>query len=128
MGGAQTNIPAISLSGPNNILNRKMFDPPIDLDAINTLLFNIIPERDIVPTIDEPGLLNQHIACRAKKQNFMSCHKPSRALCEIIVSCGSNNRPIPCDCATRFGYDEPQQISGDKTFSEICGARRSNDD
>lgn len=28
-----------------------MFDPPLDLDVINTMLFNVIPERDIVPKV-----------------------------------------------------------------------------
>jgi len=126
--GAQTNTTAIALSGPNSILIRKMFDPPLELDTINSMLFNIIPERDIVPKLDEPGLLNQKIACRAKSQNFLSCHSSERSICELMVNCGSGGRPPPCNCATRFGYEEPTRIAGSRTFSEVCGTHRSNGD
>lgn len=126
--GAQTSIPAIAISGPNNIFSRKTFDPPLDLDTIDTMLFNVIPERDLIPRIDKPGLLNQHIACRAKAKNGYTCHSIGRTLCELMVNCGSDNRPPPCDCAVFYGYEEPQQVSGNQSFSEICGTKRSNDD
>ena len=158
--GAQTKIPAISFAGPGAIFTRKTFDPMLDLDTINGLLFNVVPDRDFVPLvstnhrnsrildpkvskeyawltqnfffsffqINQQGILTQKVSCRAKANNFLDCHNPTRTLCELMYTCGSNGRPVHCDCAVRHGYPEPVQISGDKSFSEICGTKRTNDD
>lgn len=125
--GAQTSIPAIAVSGPNCLLSRKTFDPPITEDAIDTFLFNIIPERDLVPRIDDPGDLFQKIQCRGKKNDLWACHSSVRSLCEILYTCGSFNRPPPCDCATRYGYPPAMQVGGNQSFTDICGSERSND-
>lgn len=47
--GAQTGSPAVALSGPNNKISRLSFDPPLDIDTLDRLTFNIIPDRDPVP-------------------------------------------------------------------------------
>jgi len=121
--GAETNIPTVAISAPNIIFSRRFFNPPLDLNRINTMLLNVIPQGDIVPLIDKPGLLTQHIACRSN--NFLECHTGQRTLCELLYKCGSYNRPPPCECAVKFGYPEPEQISGfNQTFSEICRASR----
>ena len=119
--GAQTKIPAISFAGPNILFSRKSFKPVLDLDTINSLLFNVLPERDIVSKIDKPGILNQQIACTTDAKNFGLCHMPKTILCELMYSCGSFNRPILCDCVTKLGYPEPQQVSGNKSIAEVCG-------
>jgi len=49
--GAQANIPAIAISGPNNVFSRLTYDPPLDLDKIDATLFNVIPDRDLVPRV-----------------------------------------------------------------------------
>ncbi len=49
--GAQTKIPAISFGGPGAIFTRKSFDPVLDVDTINSLLFNVITDRDYVPIV-----------------------------------------------------------------------------
>jgi len=47
--GAQTNSPVVALSGPNAMISRRTFDPPLRVDDINRLTFNIVPDRDPVP-------------------------------------------------------------------------------
>ena len=49
--GAQTNIPAVAISGPNNKFTRDSLFPVLDLELIDSMLFNVIPERDIVPLV-----------------------------------------------------------------------------
>jgi hypothetical protein len=46
-----TLTPSQIHAGPNNVFSRETFDPPLDLDTINSMLFNVIPERDIVPMV-----------------------------------------------------------------------------
>jgi lipase ATG15 len=47
--GTQTGSPVVALSGPNALISRRTFDPPLHPDDINRLTFNIIPDRDPVP-------------------------------------------------------------------------------
>jgi lipase ATG15 len=85
---------------------------------------NIIPERDIVPMIDDPAQNFQEIRCLAEHQDIIGCHNSDRSLCEILFTCGSNNRPIPCGCVTVFGYPEPIPKEGTNvTFLEACRLR-----
>ena len=122
--GAQTGVPAVALSGPNALLSRDSFDPTITKDALNTWTFNIVPDRDIVPRLDDVAKLNQHIRCTAPANDFAACHDGRRSLCEIIYSCGTNNRPALCDCVTEFGYPKPvlKDATSTKTFAEECAA------
>jgi lipase ATG15 len=121
--GAQTGVSAVAVSGPNAIISRASFDPPITQDALNTLTFNIIPDKDIIPRLDLVAKLNQKIRCTAPVNEFSSCHDERRTLCEIIYTCGTKNRPALCDCVTEFGYPEPVPKQGvNKTFAEECAA------
>ena len=118
--GAQTHTPAVGLSGPNTIITRKTLYPPVSVDDLNSYTFNIIPDRDPVPMIDDPARNIQHIACLAPSNNFIDCHTSVRSLCEIQYTCGSGpNRPTLCDCALYYGYPEPEP-TGDRTFAEAC--------
>lgn len=134
--GCQTQTPAIPLSGPNNLLSRRTFDPPITKDELDSLVFNIIPDKDPVPRIDDVAELYQRIHCTASDANFVDCHTSTRSLCEIMVKCGnhpnpgnslSSKRPILCDCHKEFKYDIPTQVGGDKTYEQVCGADVSNE-
>ena len=49
--GAQQNIPAVAISGPDNKFTRDSLLPALDLEIINTMLFDVIPERDMVPLV-----------------------------------------------------------------------------
>jgi len=119
--GAQTSVDAVGLSGPNAMISRDTFSPPLSVDTLNSRTFNIIPDRDVVPRIDEPALLNQHIRCFAPVGDFIGCHDGRRSLCEILYSCGSGNRPALCECNTLFDYPEPAPKPGaNRTFAEAC--------
>ena len=119
---AQTGVPAVSLSGPNSMLSRQTFDPPVTAAELDSLTFNIIPERDIVPMIDDRAQSWQHIRCETELTDVIGCHDSTRSLCEIIHTCGSGDRPVVCECVTLFGYPEPTPREGvTATFSETCG-------
>uniref|UniRef100_A0A7S2YHJ8 Fungal lipase-like domain-containing protein n=1 Tax=Entomoneis paludosa TaxID=265537 RepID=A0A7S2YHJ8_9STRA len=127
--GAQTGIPAIAISGPNNMLSRKTFDPIFSKDDITQYLFNVIPERDVVPRVDDWGMQHQEIRCRAKANDLFGCHSSIRSLCEIMYTCGSHARPPLCECATKFGYPEaiPVGSGNESSYTAICGTCRTND-
>jgi len=70
--------------------------------------------------IDDRAQNFQEIRCEAGLADFIGCHDSTRSLCEIIWSCGTNNRPAICECVTMYGYQEPIQ-NGTLTFKEACG-------
>jgi len=117
--GAITGASAISFSGLNAMFSRKTFVPPITEEQLNTRVFNTIPERDLIASIDQPGMLHQRMQCRGPKNSLMTCHNMFRSLCEIQYQCGSQGRPIHCWCVSRFGYPEPTQ-DGNVTWEEAC--------
>lgn len=46
--GAQTGVPAVAVSGPNAMLSRKSFEPPLKEESLNSKTFNIIPSKPFV--------------------------------------------------------------------------------
>lgn len=122
--GAQTGVPAVALSGPNAMLSRKSFDPPVTADDLDRHTFNIIPERDVVPMIDDPAQNYQKIRCETDLTDVVGCHDSTRSLCEIIYTCGSSGRPFLCECVTQYNYPEPKlrpEFEGSNiTFAEVC--------
>jgi len=117
--GAQTKTPAIGLSGPNTIITRMTLHPPVSVENLNKYTFNIVPDRDVVPMIDDLATNVQRIRCLAASNNFIDCHTSVRSVCEIQYTCGSGPRPTICDCAMYYGYPEPEP-TGDRTFAEAC--------
>jgi len=117
--GAQTGAPTVAISGINAMLSRKTFTPELTASQLNTRVFNVIPDRDIIARIDDKGALFQEIQCRAPVNSLMGCHSMWRSLCEIQYQCGSGGRPIICWCATKYGYPIPKQ-SGNQTWKEVC--------
>jgi len=119
---AQTQIPAITISSPNALLSRGTFGPtPVTESGLAKYTFNVIPDRDIVPLMDDVSQNFQKINCRAPLNRPHQCHLPQWSICELLYTCGSYGRPIPCYCVSRVGYDEPDPINIDgKKFSEIC--------
>ena len=96
-------------------------DEPRQLDT-----FNVVPDRDLVPMVDDLSQNYQRLRCRADMNNFVSCHSIYRTVCEILHVCGSRGRPILCDCYHSFGYEKPDLV-GDVDFSDVCpfeGSRR----
>ena len=117
--GAQTKVPAVALSGPNNNISRRTFDPPLSLKDLDTYTFNIVPDRDVVPRIDDVAENYQRIQCRSAPNKPVDCHFGLRSLCEILYTCGSQGRPVPCVCVNLHGYPEPESINGEE-FSQFC--------
>ncbi|KAL7567975.1 hypothetical protein ACA910_019683 [Epithemia clementina (nom. ined.)] len=128
MTGAIAHVPAVALSGPNTMLTRRSLEPPVSREELDRYSFNIIPERDIVPMIDDPAQNHQTIRCNADYTDVIGCHDTTRALCEVISTCGTEGRPALCECVTQFGFPEPQPIDPDSniTFAEACNITASN--
>lgn len=148
--GVQTKTPAYALSGPNAILGRKTYNPPLELEEINRWTFNIVPDRDAVPRyvnnecscyhcfcfefqftpfyswsprrIDLLAQNSQDIRCLAPRNQPYACHRATRSLCELMYKCGSQGRPIFCNCVLEYGYPEPTpwQKSGQIPFKKFC--------
>lgn len=118
--GAQTGLTSIGISAPNALLSRRTFG--ITKQALKTHTFNVIPNRDPVPRIDDVSDLYQRIECRTDPANFLGCHNVGRTLCELQYMCGSGDRPTLCSCVQKFGYPKPTQL-GNRTFEEACIAK-----
>jgi lipase ATG15 len=117
--GAKTGVQAVAISGPNAMISRQRFG--VTAEDLETYTFNIIPDRDPVAMIDDPSKNLQRIECRASQTDFMSCHNIVRSLCEAQYICGSGNRPVLCDCATKFDYPEPIPRNGTtSSFRDVC--------
>lgn len=118
--GTQTKVPSLGLSGINIINTRRTFDPPLSIDDINKFTFNIKPDKDPVPLIDKLPRNFKRINCRADQNDWENfCHLPESSLCEVLYTCGSFNRPIPCECVYRFGYEKPESVNG-LDFADAC--------
>ena len=117
--GSQSGAATVAFSGPNAMLSRHNFDPPLTPEQINTRTFNVIPDRDIIARLDDHGKLYQRIQCRAEQNSLLGCHSMWRTLCEIQYQCGTNGRPIMCWCVSKYGYPEPIQ-NGTRTFAQAC--------
>jgi lipase ATG15 len=117
--GAQTGVQAIGISAPNALISRRRFD--ITPDDIERYTFNVIPDRDPVAAADDPAKTIQRIECRAPENKRFDCHFKLRSLCEIIYTCGSGSRPVPCECVKCFGYPEPLPNANTTiSFEEAC--------
>lgn len=118
--GAQTNSTAVGLSAPNTVLSRDSFTPPVDLLSLDRLTFNVIPDRDVVPMLDDRAASYQRIDCRTAANDFASCHQSKLSLCELIYRCGRGGRPMVCGCE-ELGYPEPVSTSpGSQSYKEAC--------
>jgi len=119
--GAQAGIPAVGLSGPNARISGRSFDPKVTADDLNKYTFNIIPNRDVVPMLDDVADQFQYIRCNAELNDPVGCHDSTRSLCEIMWTCGTGNRPALCECHTQYGFDKPVPTAdGTRTFEEAC--------
>jgi len=117
--GAQTGASTVAISGPNAMLSRQTFDPPITVEQLNSRVLNVIPDRDLIASIDDPGDLYQRIECRAPAYSLFGCHSMYRSLCEYAYQCGSNGRPVLCWCVSKYGYPIPDQL-GSTEWEEAC--------
>jgi lipase ATG15 len=117
---AQTGVSGVAISGPNAMMLRKSLKPPISRESLDTYTFNVIPARDFVPRAGGVAKLYENIECTAPANEFSSCHDIVRSLCELLFTCGTEGRPVLCQCVSEFGYPEPQSLNGE-SFVEVCG-------
>ncbi|GBG32792.1 Hypothetical Protein FCC1311_090172 [Hondaea fermentalgiana] len=115
--GAQLKILTVAISGVNAMLSRHTFDPPVLEDNLNQYVFNVVPDRDPIPRVDDLARLYQRVECNASENSIFACHTILRTLCEISYRCGG--RPPLCECTTEYGYPEPTS-NGSRTFAEAC--------
>jgi hypothetical protein len=125
---AQSKLASVALSGPNSMLSGKSLDPPVSPDDLNRYTFNIVPDRDMVARFDDLGKNYQRIRCTTDPHMFFGCHSAARSFCEIVTTCGNNNRPAVCDCVFQFGYDPPvakiiDPVRDPVSFEEACAAK-----
>ena len=129
--GAQQAIPAVGISGPNALISRLTFSPIISKESLDRWTFNVVPDRDPVPRIDDLAQNYQRIQCKSLPSDPVGCHFGVRTLCETLFTCGTktpfsdginfgNDRPIPCQCVTDYGYPEPLGEIGGLKFTEYC--------
>lgn len=125
--GAQTDIQAVAISGPNSMLSRHRFG--ITAEKLEQYTFNVKPDRDPVAMIDEPTKNLQKIECRAPQNSINGCHDVARSLCEVLHTCGTGRRPALCECVTKFGYEEPlPKPNTTVSFAEACEAAAASND
>lgn len=116
--GAQVGIQAVAFSAPNALIARKRFG--ITPAELNRFTYNIIPERDPVAMVDDPAKTVTRIECRSP-ENMLQCHSHIRTLCELMYTCGSGDRPVLCECVSKFGYPKPKpKANATRTFDEAC--------
>ena len=118
--GAQTQTPAVAVSGPNARISRLTFEPVITEEDLRRYTFNVVPNRDPVPMIDDLSQNYQRVKCRSEMNDFVGCHNADRTLCEVLFECGSSGRPIPCACYHTYGYDLPTSNVDGTDFFESC--------
>lgn len=90
--GAQAEVQAVAISGPNALLSRKRFD--VTAENLERFTFNVLPDMDPVAMIDDPVKNIQNIKCTAPPSKIGACHQVTRSLCEILYTCGSGPRPV----------------------------------
>lgn len=99
---------------------RKTVDPPVTEEELDTYTFNIIPDRDIVPTAGGRAKHYENIQCNSPSNDPFSCHDVLRTLCDILYTCGNDGRPMFCQCVTEYNYPPPISLTG-ASFAEACG-------
>ena len=83
--GAITEASTVAISGPNAMLSRQTFDPPLTIEQLNSRVLHVVPERDLIANIDDPANLYQTIECRAPKYDLFGCHSMYRSLCDFCL-------------------------------------------
>jgi lipase ATG15 len=71
--------------------------------------------------IDDRAQNFQQIRCETPMADVIGCHTITRTLCEILYSCGTQERPAICECVTQFGYPAPiPNVNVTRSFEEAC--------
>ena len=107
--GARLKVPAIAFSGPNARLSFMKFN--VTIEDLDKYPVNVIPERDPFPMTDDKSLITENIRCRAKDTDAdVVCHEITRSACELMYTCGSENRPPIKECHEKYDFPLPNRI------------------
>lgn len=128
--GSQAQVPAVGISAPNAKLSRDTFvgkfgtSLPVSIHDLDTYTFNVVPDRDPVPNIDDKARLYQRLNCTASANDIVGCHGIERSICELQYTCGSEasllkQRPVPCECVMLYDYPSPKPLNGTETNSSF---------
>ena len=127
--GALSKVSAVGISAPNTVLSRDTFG--VSVSDLDTYTFNVVPNRDPVPMIDDKANLYQRISCNTSANFFdVGCHTAVRSICELQYNCGSKvsfmpnaYRPVLCECVMSFDYPPPKPLNEtdiSSSFEEKC--------
>ena len=114
--GAQTDVYTVAISGPNAVLARHTFE--VTNEQLDTRVFNVIPDRDIIARLGGRSRLFQETQCLAPNNNLFGCHSMWRTVCDFSYQCGTQGRPALCKCL-EYGYPAPIQ-NGTRDIQEAC--------
>lgn len=122
--GAQSDAFGLAIAGMNPVDARRSFHPPLQMDALNTQVLNIIPENDFISSMGTKVRNFETVGCRTWPAERVNCHSFWRIFCEYTYSCGTPpGKPAYCICVKVWGYPEPLPVEGTNiTFSEACDA------
>eukprot|EP00762_Andalucia_godoyi_P000051 ANDGO_02247.mRNA.1 hypothetical protein len=81
--GARRNIPAITFSAPGLYYTSKSVD--VDLADLRRMGVTIVPQRDVVPRVDDQAATVLQIDC---DESVPTCHKITLTLCQLMRACG----------------------------------------
>jgi len=87
--GAQLDVPAVVFSAPGNVFLTKALSIPKPMVYKN--IIGVMPDDDVVPSIDDHADMVQHIQCidyRGEPRQFLECHGMLVTLCELYRVCG----------------------------------------
>mmetsp|Transcript_71072 Transcript_71072/g.184547 ORF Transcript_71072/g.184547 Transcript_71072/m.184547 type:complete len:202 (+) Transcript_71072:1308-1913(+) len=129
--GTDFDIQAVTFSAPglkatSHILRRAPRYGRLVRKAVN-----VVPDRDVVPMVDEQAGTVLKTVCPFSKGNPSACHRLTVTLCELLASCGDGGgRGVQrgyvrkCDVCRDAGQDDlPPQCSPPAARRGGLGAR-----
>jgi len=108
--GGIYDIPAVTFSAPGLKATSTILRPEPKADPLVRQIVNVVPDRDLVPKVDEQAGTVLRTVCPLG--NPGNCHRLSVTMCELLASCGDGGgRDIPrgykrsCDVCVEAGQE-----------------------
>eukprot|EP00656_Telonema_subtile_P010452 TRINITY_DN1503_c0_g4_i1.p1 TRINITY_DN1503_c0_g4~~TRINITY_DN1503_c0_g4_i1.p1 ORF type:complete len:352 (-),score=44.71 TRINITY_DN1503_c0_g4_i1:45-1100(-) len=83
---AHLGVTGVGISAPGMLLAHAKFG--LQPSAVGAHTVNVVPDRDLIPTIDSQMSSVIRVPCSAK--TFVDCHDPLSTICELHRACGSH--------------------------------------
>mmetsp|Transcript_20380 Transcript_20380/g.28234 ORF Transcript_20380/g.28234 Transcript_20380/m.28234 type:complete len:127 (-) Transcript_20380:46-426(-) len=90
--GAKLRLRAVAFSPPGIYWSSHKFGIP-STDRIDAEVFSVVPERDVVPSIDRQRGLVQYITC-PEEFSSIGCHDIIHSLCNLANACRDYSKDI----------------------------------